>query len=98
MPSSKGYVRNYTQERKTDTARGGIKKRAARNAARHIMMDKGLVHKGDGKDVDHKKALDQGGSTGVSNLRVVSAGANRSFKRNSKGSLVSQTSKKERKK
>jgi hypothetical protein len=97
MPSSPGYVRNYQQEKRTDRARGGIKKRAERNAARAEMMKQGKVHKFDGKDVDHKKALDQGGTNANSNLRVASPSANRSFKRNSKGSLVSQTSRKERK-
>lgn len=98
MPSSKSYVRNYQREKVTDRARGGIKKRAERNAARAEMMKEGKVHKFDGKDVDHKKALDQGGSNARSNLRVTSPGTNRSFKRNSKGSLVSQNSRRERRK
>jgi hypothetical protein len=97
MPSSKNYKRNYAQEQKTARARGETKDRAARNAARAEMMKEGKVHKGDGKDVDHTKALDAGGSNSKSNLRVVSAGSNRSFKRNSSGSLVSQRSKRESK-
>jgi len=60
-----------------------IKKRAVRNKARAIMEKEGLVHKGDGKDVDHKKPVSKGGSTVRSNLRVKSASANRSFARNS---------------
>lgn len=96
MPSSPNYKRNYKQEMKTDAARGGIKKREERNLARAEMMRAGKVHKGDGKDVDHIKPLDKGGSPGKQNLRVVSAGENRSFSRNSKGSLTSQTSRKER--
>lgn len=60
-----------------------IKKRAARNKARSIMEKAGLVHKGDGKDVDHKKPVSKGGGTVRSNLRVKSASANRSFARNS---------------
>ena len=36
------------------------------------MEKEGKVHKGDGKQVDHKKELVRGGSTGRSNLRVVS--------------------------
>ncbi len=58
-----------------------IKKRAMRNAARREMEKKGLVHKGDGKDVDHKTPLAKGGGNGKGNLRVVSASANRSFPR-----------------
>jgi hypothetical protein len=59
------------------------KKRAARNKARRELEREGLVHKGDGKDVDHSKPLSKGGSTARSNLRVKSASNNRSFKRNS---------------
>ena len=95
MPSSKSYVRNYQQEKVTDRARGGIKKRAERNAARAEMAKAGKVHKGDGKDVDHARPLGKGGSNSSSNLRVTSAGPNRSFKRNSSGGIVSQTSKRE---
>jgi hypothetical protein len=57
------------------------KNRAKRNAARAEMMRAGRVRKGDGKDVDHKKPLSKGGSTGKSNLRVTSIHANRAYKR-----------------
>jgi hypothetical protein len=40
------------------------------------------VHKGDGKDVDHKKPLSKGGATTRNNLKAVPASANRSYKRN----------------
>ena len=63
------------------------KKRAARNQARAIMERDGLVAKGDGKDVDHKKALSKGGTTVRSNLRVKTATANRSFARKSDHSI-----------
>lgn len=59
------------------------KKRATRNAARAVMEKEGRVHKGDGKDVDHKVPLSKGGSTAKSNLRVKNASANRSYKRKS---------------
>lgn len=68
------------------------KNRAARNAARAEMMKKGLVRKGDGKDVDHTRPISKGGGNGGGNLRVVTAGNNRSFARNSDGSMRSQTS------
>ena len=73
-----------------------IKNRTARNAARAKLMKAGKVHKGDGKDVAHVKAIDKGGSI-KDGLRVQSKSANRSFKRDSKGNLVSETSKRERK-
>lgn len=59
------------------------------------MIKAGKAHVGDGKDVDHKTPLSKGGSTGLSNLRVVSKGSNRSFKR-SGHQLASQTSTRER--
>ena len=73
------------------------KNRAQRNAARAKMMKAGKVHKGDGKDVAHVKAFDKGG-TNKTGLRVESKATNRSFKRDSKGNLISETSTRERKK
>jgi hypothetical protein len=58
------------------------KRRAARNKARAMLEREGVVHKGDGKDVDHKKPLSKGGATTRSNLKAVPASANRSYKRN----------------
>lgn len=66
------------------------KKRAARNQARAIMEREGKVHKGDGKDVDHKKPLSKGGTTTKGNLRVKSASANRSYARNSDHTIKSK--------
>lgn len=51
------------------------------------MEKKGLVHKGDGKAVDHIKPLSKGGSGERSNLRVVPEKVNDSFSRNKDGSL-----------
>ena len=50
----------------------------------------------EGKDVAHKKALDKGGSN-KDGYTIQSASKNRSFKRDAKHNLVSETSKKERK-
>lgn len=57
-----------------------IKKREARNRARYQAEKKGLVHKGDGKEIDHKKMLDKGGSESMSNTRVVDAAENRGWR------------------
>ena len=62
-----------------------VKKRVARNAARRKMMRAGLVHKGDGKDVDHKRGI--GAGNGRKNLRVQSRTNNRSFARTSKSKV-----------
>lgn len=91
-------VRNYKREYETYQGKPDqIKKRAERNAARAKMMKAGKAKKGDGKDVAHVVALDKGGSN-KNGLRMVSKSANRSFLRDSKRNLVSETSKRERKK
>lgn len=72
-----------------------IKKRDQQNAA-HDAMEHKLGHKIH-DDVDHIKPISHGGTNDSKNLRVVSPGKNRSFKRDSKSRLVSQTSDRERK-
>lgn len=71
-----------------------IKKRAQRNAARRELMREGVVRKGDGKDVDHVRALSKGGTNSRGNLRVRSASSNRSFSRNSDHTVKSNRPKK----
>jgi len=90
-------ARDYKKEAKYEAQPQQKKNRAARNAARAKMMKLGKVKKGDGKDVAHVKAFDKGGSN-KDGVRVESASTNRSFKRDSKRNLVSETSKRERKK
>ena len=48
-----------------------VAKRVARNRARRHAIAKGLVHVGDGKQIDHIVPLDAGGSGADSNTRVV---------------------------
>ena len=82
------YKRDYKQEYANyDGTEMVKKKRAQRNKARRMLEREGLVHKGDGKDVDHKKPLSKGGTTVRSNLRVRDDNANRSYKRTSKGAI-----------
>jgi len=61
--------RDYVQERLNESPKRK-KDRAKRNKARRQLMKEGLVRKGDGKVVDHKKPLSKGGSTARSNLQV----------------------------
>lgn len=83
MPYKNPEDRNYANEYKNyDGTEAVKKKRAQRNKARRMMERAGLVHKGDGKDVDHKKPLSKGGTTTKANLSVKSASANRSYARN----------------
>lgn len=56
------------------------KNRAERNAARREMTREGKVHKGDGRDVDHKKPIRSGGTNAKSNLRVMSKSRNRGWR------------------
>ena len=71
------YKRNYQREYEIEP-KSRRKKRANRNLARRIMMRKGKVKKGDGKDVHHVggNALNK-----KSKLTVVSASKNRSYAR-----------------
>ncbi len=79
--------RNYKQERKTLLARGEDEGHAARLRLRREAEKKGLVKKGDGKDLDHKKPLSKGGANKLSNARVTTPSANRSFPRKKDGSM-----------
>ena len=73
-----------------------IHNRSERTTLRRQANERGLTHRGDGKDLDHIHPLSKGGANSLSNARVVSKGSNRSFSRNGDGSLKSQTSKRER--
>ena len=93
MPSSPGYVRNIKQEYKTAVARGekdagSNGADAKRHRARYEATKLGMVKPGDGKDLDHKTSLSQGGSNKSSNFRVESPHNNRSFPRRSDGSMI----------
>lgn len=86
--------RDYKKEVAKYTSRPEvIKKRVEQNKARRMMEKAGKVHKGDGKDVDHRKPLSKGGKTTKSNLRVVNKSTNRSFRRNPDSSMLNQISK-----
>lgn len=72
--------RNYKKEAATEAKPEQVKDRVARNEARSQMEKAGKVHKGDGKEVDHKTPI--GGKAnknnyGKGNLQVISREANR---------------------
>lgn len=74
-------ARDYAAEYRNYHSKPEQKKnRAQRNAARREMERSGRVHKGDGKDVDHKNPIRNGGSNAKSNLRVTSKSNNRGWK------------------
>jgi hypothetical protein len=103
MPYTKS-PRPYKKEYALQKARGEHDNRMERQRGRR-KIDKempdgngnGKADAREGKDVAHVKALDKGGSN-KNGLRIESAAKNRSFKRDSKGNLVGETSVKERKK
>ena len=81
-------MRDYKQEYASYHAKPEqIKNRAQRNKARGMLESEGVVHKGDGKDVDHKRPLSKGGTTTRSNIVAKPKSANRSFKRTSSGAM-----------
>lgn len=59
--------------------------RAARGRARYKLEKQGKVHKGDGKDVDHKDSNPTNNSS--KNLRVLSKKKNRGWRKGKKGKL-----------
>ena len=68
--------RNYRLEyQKYQSSEKAKLERASRNRARRELMAKGVVAKGDGKDVDHIDSNPRNNSR--SNLRVTSAHLNR---------------------
>jgi hypothetical protein len=96
--------RPYKKEYEQQKARGEHENRMERQRARRKVDKEGADNNGngkadkrEGKDVAHRKALSKGG-TNKDGYTIESASANRSFKRDSKRRLVSETSKRERKK
>ena len=103
MPYTK-KPRPYKHEYQLQKERGEHESRMERQRARRALDKKGkdLNKNGkadvrEGKDVAHVKALSKGG-TNKDGVRIESAAKNRSFRRNSSHKLVSETSRKERKK
>lgn len=80
-------ARPYKKEYEQQVARGEHGKRMERQKARREMDAKGVDRTG--KDIDHKKPLSKGGTNANGNLRLVAPSTNRSFPRNSDGSIKS---------
>ena len=89
MPYMTNGKRDYRKENLLFNSKPEeIRKRSLRNAARQMMEDAGLVHKGDGKDVDHVKPLSKGGSNARGNLRPLGSRDNRSYRRTSSSAIA----------
>ena len=78
MPKSSPRKLAYQAERQKSPEE--VEKRVDRNRARRHAEAAGLVHKGDGKEIDHRVPLDKGGSDKDSNTRVISAKENRAWR------------------
>ena len=87
--------RPYKKEYQQQKERGELADRMERQRARRALDKKGVDRSG--KDVAHTKALSNGG-TNKDGIKLESPGRNRSFRRNAGHDLVSETSKRERKK
>lgn len=73
------------------------KARVARNKARALVAKKkGVKPTSISGDVGHKKAISKGGQSVLANLFVQNPGENRSFRRNAKGAMTNERSKRER--
>lgn len=68
--------RNYAKETRWEDSPAQVQRREARNKARRRAMKKGLVHKGDLKELDHEGFHRRGSLDHVS-VKVVSRHANR---------------------
>lgn len=68
--------RNYAKETAYENEPRQVKRRVNRNKARSAAEKRGLVHKGDGKEVDHL-GFHRGGTLAHVPTRVVSRTANR---------------------
>lgn len=96
--------RPYKKEYQQQVSRGEHADRMERQRARRAVDKRGkdADHDGkadrrEGKDIAHRRALSKGGANS-DGYTIQSPSRNRSFLRNSKRQLVSETSKKERKK
>ena len=92
------YAKEYEQEKSRGEHERRMERQRARRAIDKKFADKNKNGKADireGRDVAHVKALDKGGSN-KNGLFIESQHGNRSFKRDSKGNLVSERAKKEK--
>lgn len=78
-PQKLAYQREYNARPEE------VAKRVKNNAARREAIAEGRARVGDGKDVAHKKALDNGGSNAKSNLQVQDRTTNRGWRKGKSG-------------
>jgi len=94
------YKKEYEQQKTRGEHDFRMERQRARRKIDKTGADKnnnGEADVREGKDIAHVKALSKGGSN-KNGVRIQPPSKNRSFKRNSQSKLVSEVSKKERKK
>ena len=94
------YKKEYQQQKERGEHPDRMERQRARRAIDKDGVDRnknGKADKREGKDVSHKRALSKGGKN-ADGVNIQSKSSNRSFRRDSQGNLVSETSKRERKK
>ena len=80
---ARGTLRDYKREySRFQSSKKAKRDRAARNTARRRAEREGRVHKGDGKEIDHKNSTPTDNRS--ANLTVVSRRTNRAKKENSR--------------
>lgn len=79
MPKSSKAKLEY--QREYNARPENVAKRVKNNAARREAIREGRARVGDGKDVDHKRPLDKGGTNAGNNTRVVSRASNRGWRK-----------------
>jgi 5-methylcytosine-specific restriction endonuclease McrA len=86
MAYERDYKREYElQKQRGDSGSGSDSGNAKRHRLRRKALKLGMVKSG--QDLDHKKPLSKGGSNTLKNARASSPSKNRSFPRNSDGSM-----------
>jgi hypothetical protein len=78
VPKSSKAKLEYQAKRNAEPEQ--VRRRVLNNAARREAIRNGDAKVGDGKDVDHKRPLDKGGTNAKSNLRVVDRSDNRAWR------------------
>ena len=92
------YKKEYEQQKTRDEHGNRMERQRARRKVDKTGTDAnkdGVADKREGKDIAHRKALSKGGKNGDGTY-ITTPSKNRSFKRDSKSNLVSETSKRER--
>lgn len=82
MTKPRDYAKEY---REYHSKPEQVKNRAQRNAARREYKKDNPGVNIEGKDIDHKKRIDHGGTNSKSNLRVSSVKANRDWRKGKSG-------------